>query len=77
MVVLRAEQLSSLPAHSITNRYIAAVKTGAYGVIVPLGAKAELNIDGLDIRIDPRHHYYLSLADVSGAVWTQALQIDD
>lgn len=77
VVVLRAEQLSSLPAHSITNRYIAAVTPGAYGVIVPLGAKAELNIDGLDIRIDPRHHYNLSLADVSGAVWTQALQIGD
>ncbi|WP_078281256.1 TQO small subunit DoxD [Mycobacteroides franklinii] len=77
VVDLRADQLSRLPAHAITNRYIAAVKTGAHGVIVPLGAKAELNIEGPHAPIDPRHHYTLSLADVSGAVWVQGLQIGD
>lgn len=77
VVDLQADQLSGLSAESIKNRYIATVKTGAYGVIVPLGAKAELNIDTRHAPIEPRHHYTLSLADVSGAVWAQAVQVGD
>ncbi|MBA0046645.1 TQO small subunit DoxD [Mycobacteroides sp. LB1] len=75
IVDLQADQLSRLSAHSITNRHIAAVKTGAHGVIVPLGAKAELHIEGQHTRIDPRHHYTLALIDVSGAVWEHAVRI--
>ncbi|MEX3755768.1 TQO small subunit DoxD [Mycobacteroides abscessus] len=71
---LQPQDLSGLPEHSIANCHIAVVKTGAHGVVVPLGAKAQIQINTKHTRIDPRHHYTLALSDVSGAVWIEALQ---
>jgi thiosulfate dehydrogenase [quinone] large subunit len=75
VVDLNADQLSRLPQHAIANRYIAKVKPGAHSLIVPLGAKADLTMNTDSARPNTDHRYRLTLTDISGAAWSQAIAI--
>lgn len=66
---LTNEQLAKLEPKHIDNYYVAKVKPGKHSLIIPLGAKAKMNLD------DPRFgnlesgNYTLKLTDISGASW--------
>lgn len=70
-----AARLSALPKQAITNRYVAKVKPGAHSLVVPLGARARVAIATGAARFDTDHHYTLVLTDVSGAIWTNEVEI--
>ena len=38
-------KISSFPVSNIRNKYVAKVKPGEHSLVIPLGAKAEINID--------------------------------
>lgn len=75
IVHMDGDQLSRLPAQSISNRYTAKVKPGVHSLIVPLGAKAQLAIDIRPTPVSAGHQYRLALADISGATWEKTLEI--
>lgn len=66
-----SEQLARLPKDDIANDYVAHVRTGPHGLILPLGAKADilLRTPGMDTYGDDSN-WQLELEDVSGAVWS-------
>lgn len=70
-----ADRLATLPGEAIANRYIAKVAPGAHSLIVPLGAKAQVNIATDAARFVDDHRYTLVLTDVSGASWTGEVQL--
>ena len=56
-------KISSFPVSNIRNKYVAKVKPGEHSLVIPLGAKAEINIEkntGI---------YKLELMDISGITW--------
>lgn len=66
-------QLSELPANNIVNYHVAKVRTGTCGLVIPLGAKAQILMKTGSIAADPNHHYTLLLTDVSGVRWQQQI----
>ena len=69
---LGADDLANFDTSKIENKYIAKVKPGAHALILPLGAKANLNIDLSAIQLHEAK--YLKLTDVSGKSWTAKVQ---
>ena len=65
---LNADELANFPAGNIHNRYVAKIKPGKHSLVIPLGAKAEINIEK-DISDMPAGLYKLELLDISGATW--------
>lgn len=65
---LNGDELANFPMSDIHNKYVAKVKPGKYSLIIPLGAKAEINI-GKNINDIPAGTYKLELTDISGATW--------
>lgn len=62
-----AEQLSSIPAENIQNRWLVQVKPGAHSLVIPLGAQAQVRLPGA-LPLSPGS-YQFELEDVSGAVF--------
>lgn len=63
------EALAQMPATNIENAYIAQVRPGVHSMIIPLGAKAEVNINLTGISVTNSGLYKVLLTDVSGATW--------
>lgn len=62
------DELAKFPKEKINNHYVAKIKPGKYSLIIPLGAKADINIDLGDILF--KENYSLKLIDISGIEWT-------
>ncbi|MDF1741535.1 MAG: TQO small subunit DoxD [Verrucomicrobiales bacterium] len=65
-----ATDLVKLSAESIQNSYVAKIKPGVNSLILPLGAKAEIQLKNKSLQTLPKQDYTLELEDISGAVWT-------
>ncbi|WP_053991209.1 TQO small subunit DoxD [Mangrovimonas sp. TPBH4] len=68
------EALASLPETSIDNYYIAKIKPGQHSLLIPLGAKAKLQLPHEALATLPSGQYTLKLTDISGAFWTYDLR---
>lgn len=66
------EQLSQLDSEQIKNFYVAKVKPGKHSLILPLGAKANLMFEGLELHAS---RYILELHDISGATWSTLINL--
>lgn len=66
---LDGEQLAAFPMENIHNKYVAKIKPGKYSLVIPLGAKAEINIEKDIFDTLPAGKYKLELTDISGATW--------
>lgn len=75
VLTLTAEDLSGLPDQSITNYHIAEVETGPHGLVIPLGARAGIEISTSADTLNPGGEYILLLKDVSGAEWSQPIKV--
>lgn len=67
------KELARFSKENIKNHYIAKVKPGKYSLIIPLGAKADLNIGTNDILRKEAVHT-LKLIDISGIEWTETIK---
>ena len=63
------DQLASLKSESISNYYVAKIQPGKHSLIVPLGAKAKLNLQHAALANLPEGTYTLKITDISGAFW--------
>ncbi len=63
------DQLASLKSESISNYYVAKIQPGKHSLIVPLGAKAKLNLQNEALANLPKGIYTLKITDISGAFW--------
>jgi thiosulfate dehydrogenase [quinone] large subunit len=63
------EDLASLKEASIANYYVAEVKPGKHSLIVPLGAKAKMNLKHNSLADLPSGIYTVKMTDISGAFW--------
>ena len=68
---LGQEELSQFPKEKINNHYVAKIKPGKHSLILPLGAKADINIELDDVVL--KENYYLKLIDISGIEWTKKI----
>lgn len=68
------EALSKTPKADIANRYVAKIKPGPHGLILPLGAKAAVTLHHEALGLLANGSYTLELLDVSGAKWSAPVQ---
>ncbi|MEC3881626.1 TQO small subunit DoxD [Parapedobacter sp. 10938] len=66
---LDGDDLAEFPVEDIHNHYVAKVQSGAYSLVMPLGAKADLSISLADLRLPMDKRYVLELVDISGMTW--------
>lgn len=66
--------LSHFPKEAIQNRYVARIKPGKHSLVIPLGAKARMQIADNRLANLPAGDYELVLTDISGAEWRIAVQ---
>lgn len=73
VLTLDSKALANFPIENIQNRYVAKIKPGKHSLVVPLGAKATMNI--MDERISHLSPgpYKLILTDISGIVWEKPI----
>ena len=68
------DDLAALNEESISNYYVAKIKPGKHSLIVPLGAKAKLNLDN-EVLLDlAKGIYTLKITDISGAYWEHQIE---
>lgn len=67
------DDLASMDKNLIDNYYIAKVKPGAHSLIIPLGAKANINFKGEVLMNLPKGEYTLKITDISGANWDHSI----
>lgn len=72
---LDGNELSEFSQENIDNIHMAMVKPGAHSLIIPLGAKAILNIRNPELSNLPKGDYKLTLTDISGIEWTHKIRI--
>ncbi len=63
------EDLALLHSNAISNYYVAKIKPGKHSLIVPLGAKARMNLQNDMLSNLPSGGYILKITDISGAFW--------
>jgi len=68
------EDLVTLKNESISNYYVAKIKQGKHSLIVPLGAKAKLNLDNEALPSLSKGTYTLKITDISGAYWEHKIE---
>lgn len=68
------ENLATLNKKSISNYYVAKIKPGKHSLIVPLGAKAKLNLENDILSNLPKGKYTLKITDISGAYWVHQIE---
>lgn len=73
IISLDGEALSKFPKTDILNLYVAKIKTGKHSMILPLGAKATLQMQNEALRNAPKGEYKLKLTDISGLTWTKQI----
>ncbi|REC61909.1 quinol oxidase [Chryseobacterium pennae] len=64
------KELSKFSKDRIKNHYVAKVKPGKHSLIIPLGAKADVNI-GIDDILQKDEIHTLKLIDISGIEWIE------
>ncbi|MCS4301265.1 TQO small subunit DoxD [Chryseobacterium sp. BIGb0232] len=64
------KELSKFSKGRIKNHYVAKVKPGKHSLIIPLGAKADVNI-GIDDILQKDEIHTLKLIDISGIEWIE------
>ena len=69
MLSYTQQELASLKNENISNLYVAKIKPGKHSLIVPLGAKAKLNLKSETLSTLPKGTYTLKITDISGAFW--------
>ncbi|TXD48339.1 TQO small subunit DoxD [Polaribacter sp. IC073] len=69
------EDLASLGKESISNYYVAKIKPGKHSLIIPLGAKAKLNLKNEALSKLTKGSYILKMTDISGAYWEHKISI--
>ena len=67
------DALSALSKESISNYYIAKIKPGIHSLIIPLGAKAKLNLQHNSLKGLSEGKYTLKITDISGAHWEHSI----
>ena len=72
---LNANELANLLSTAINNVYVAKVKPGKHSLIIPLGAKAKINLKHEKLEQLQPSEYTLILTDVSGTVWSDNVQV--
>lgn len=68
------DDLAALNNESISNYYIAKVKPSKHSLVVPLGAKAKLNLQNDTLSILPKGNYTVRMTDISGAFWEHKIE---
>lgn len=68
---LNGNDLSNLQEKSISNVYVAKVKSGKHSLVLPLGAKARLTFNDKLLLRPGGNKYTLVLTDISGIEWKQ------
>ena len=68
------QDLSSLNDGSISNYYVAKIKPGKHSLIIPLGAKANLNLYNEILSSLSKGTYTLKITDISGAYWKHKIK---
>lgn len=68
------EELATMNKKSISNYYVAKIKPGKHSLIVPLGAKAKLNLENENLSSLPKGIYTLKITDISGAYWEHQIE---
>ncbi|MCL5127297.1 TQO small subunit DoxD [Algibacter sp. L4_22] len=68
------DDLALLEDESILNYYVAKVKAGAHSLIVPLGAKAKINLFNKGLDSLPKGNYTIKITDISDAFWVVKLK---
>jgi len=68
------EDLATLKKESISNYYVAKIKPEKHSLIVPLGAKAKLNLENKNLENLPSGNYRLKITDISGVYWEYEIE---
>ena len=68
------EDLATMNKKSISNYYVAKIKPGKHSLIVPLGAKARLNIENEALSSLSKGTYTLKITDISGTYWEYQIE---
>lgn len=68
------EELANLAKESISNYYIAKIKPGKHSLIVPLGAKARIQLKNEQLTKLSKGSYTLKITDISGAYWEHKIE---
>jgi thiosulfate dehydrogenase [quinone] large subunit len=63
------EDLAKLNKENISNYYISKIKPGKHSLLIPLGAKAKLNLKDEKLANLAKGIYRLKITDISGADW--------
>ncbi|WP_200978341.1 TQO small subunit DoxD [Echinicola sp. 20G] len=63
------EDLATMDKESIINYYVSKIKPGKHSLIVPLGAKAKLNLDNEALSSLSKGTYTVKITDISGTYW--------
>lgn len=73
--VFRADQyvLAGLAPEKIRNHYVARIKPGQHSLVIPLGARADIDLDIPGIRTETVSR--LRLTDISGLEWTVPVKL--
>lgn len=70
---MNQKELSKLKPNEIKNYYIAKVKPGKHSLVLPLGAKAQLNFVSNDFQRIKNQVVKIQLVDISGLQWETKL----
>ncbi|MBC2595202.1 quinol oxidase [Ruficoccus amylovorans] len=70
------EELADLPEADIKNSYVAKIRPGPHGLILPLGARAQIHLRDKALASLAPGDYSVELEDISGAQWTSPLHIE-
>lgn len=68
------QDLASLPKESVSNFYIAKIRPAEHSLLVPLGAKARLDLQHEILPGLPMGTYTVRITDISGAQWEQQIE---
>lgn len=66
---LSQDDLANLKNENIENYYVAKVKTSKNSLVVPLGAKAKIQLNNAELSKLAKGKYSLRIEDISGAYW--------
>lgn len=68
------KDLAALNSKNISNYYVAKIKPGKHSLIIPLGAKARLNLDKTILSKIAKGIYTLKITDISGVYWEHTIE---
>ena len=69
IITYSQQDLASLKKENISNYYVAKIKPGKHSLIIPLGAKAKMNLNNPELNQLKKGNYTLKITDISGAFW--------